>query len=170
MWVQWLKYMNGVYLNLLNKHVPLKIIKVVHIPLNEWMTDNMLALKAFRSENELIWRKTRIKINFYIYYHSCMAVKKDISKRKAELIEQKVNNCECDQDKLFSLIHSLFGSKRITVLLEYTSSFTLAYSINMFFIDKIQMIKMEFPLLEVCLPAYSIVNIDIIKLLCTAVF
>ena len=35
--------------------------------------------------------------------------------------------------KMFSFIYSLFGSKQITVLPEYTSSFTLAYTINMFF-------------------------------------
>ena len=55
-----------------------------------------------------------------------MAVKKAISKRKAELMEQRVTNCKCDQKKLFSLIHSLFGSKKIIVLPEYTSSVTLA--------------------------------------------
>ena len=57
-----------------------------------------------------------------------MAVKKAISIRKAELMEQNVINC--DQKKLFSLIHSLFGSKKITVLPEYTSSFTLAGIFN----------------------------------------
>ena len=137
---------------LLDKHVPLKKITVVDRPLNEfkWMTDNILALKAIRRKNELIWRKTRITINFNIYYDSCMAVKKAISIRKAELMEQNVINCEGNQRKLFSLIHSLFGSKKITVLPEYTSSFTLASSINMFFIEKIHNIKMEFPLLEAC--------------------
>ena len=96
-----------------------------------------------------------------------MAVKKAISIRKAELMEQRVINCEGDQKKLFSLIHSLFGSKKITVLPEYTSSFT---SINMFFIEKIHKIKMEFPLLEACLPAYSFVDIDTIMPVCTTVF
>ena len=56
--------------------------------------------------------------------------------------------------KLFSLIHSLIGSKKNTALPEYTSSFTLASTINMFFIYKISTIKMEFPLLEACLPVY----------------
>ena len=51
-------------------------------------------------------------------------------------MEQNVINCEGDQKKLFSLIHSLFGSKKITVLPEYTSSFTLASSINMFLLRK----------------------------------
>ena len=32
------------------------------------------------------------------------------------------------------------------------------------------MIKMEFPHLEACLPAYSFVDIDIIMPVCTAVF
>ena len=49
-----------------------------------------------------------------------------ISIRKDELMEQRVINCEGDQKKLVSLIHSLFGSKKITVLPEYCKSFTLA--------------------------------------------
>ena len=143
---------------------------VVDRPLNEWMTDNILVLKAICRKNELIWRQTCITINFNIYYDSCMAVKKAISKRKAELMEKRVINCEGDQKKLFSLIHSLFGSKKITVMPEYTSSFTLVSSINMFFIEKIHKIKMEFPLLEACLPGYSFVDIDTIMPVCTAVF
>ena len=35
---------------------------VVDRPLNEWMTDNILTLKAIRRKNELIWRKTRTTI------------------------------------------------------------------------------------------------------------
>ena len=36
--------------------------------------------------------------------------------------------------------------------------------------DKINTIKMEFPLLEACIPVYSFVDIDIIMPACTAVF
>ena len=39
-----------------------------------------------------------------------------------------------------------------------------------YFIDKISTIKMEFHLLEACLPVYSFVHIDIIMPACTAVF
>ena len=136
-------------------------------PLNQWMTDNILTLKAIRRKNELIWRKTRITMNFNMYYDSCMTMKNAISIRKAELMEQRVINCEGDPNKLFSLINSLVGSKKITVLPEYTSSFTLASSINMFFIEKIHKIKMEFRRLEACLPAY---DIDTIMHLYNAVF
>ena len=121
-------------------------------------------------QNSTTHRTSSSTINFDIYYDSCKAVKEAISKIKSELMEQRVIDCEGDQKKLFSLIHSLLGSKRNTVLPEYTSSFTLASTINMFFIDKISTIKMEFPLLEACLPMYSFVDIDIIMPACTAVF
>ena len=60
--------------------------------------------------------------------------------------------------------------KKITVLPENTSSFTMASSINMFFIEIINMIKMEFPLLKACLSAYSFVDMDMIMSVCTTVF
>ena len=83
--------------DLLDKHAPKKHIYVVDRPLNEWMTDDILKLKAIRRKNELIWRKSRTTINFDIYYESCKAVKKAISKRKSELMEQRVIDCEGDQ-------------------------------------------------------------------------
>ena len=39
-------------------------------------------------------------------------MKEAISKRKSELVEQRVIDCEGDQKKLLSLIHSLLGSKK----------------------------------------------------------
>ena len=85
---------------LLNKHAPKNNIYVVDSPLNEWMTDDILTLKAIRRKNELIWRKTRTTIHFNIYYDSCKAVKEAISTRKSELMEQRVIDCEGDQKKI----------------------------------------------------------------------
>ena len=68
--------------DLLDRHAPKKNIYVVDRPLNEWMTHNILTLKAIRRKNELIWRKRRTTINFDIYYDSCKAVTKAISQRK----------------------------------------------------------------------------------------
>ena len=56
------------------------------------------------------------------------------------------------------------------MLPEYTSSFTLVSTINKFLIDTINTIKMEFPLLEACLPVCSFIDIDIIMTACTAIF
>ena len=62
--------------------------------------------ETIRRKNELSWRKTRITIYFNIYYCRCMAVKKAISIRTDELLEQRVINCEGDKKKLFSLSHT----------------------------------------------------------------
>ena len=85
-----------------------------------------------------------------------LIVKKDISKSKSELMDQ--GSLIVKMTKMVSLIHSLLGIKKSTVLPEYTSSFTLASTINMFFIDIINTIKMEFPPLEACLTVYSVVD------------
>ena len=73
-----------------------KIIYVVDRPLNEWMTEDIITMKAIRRKNELIWRKNCTTINFDIYYDSYKAVKEAISKRKSELMEERVIDCEGD--------------------------------------------------------------------------
>ena len=49
--------------SLLKKHAPLKEIDVVERPLNDWMTDNILARKQIRRQREKIWRQSPITIN-----------------------------------------------------------------------------------------------------------
>ena len=94
--------------NMLDKHAPKKNIYVVDMPLNEWMTDNILALNAFCRKNGLIrWQTRTTIINFDIYCDRCKAVEKSISKRKSQLMEQRVINCEGDQKiMVFSHIFS----------------------------------------------------------------
>ena len=96
---------------LLDKHAPLKEIDVVERQLNDWMTDDILALKKkIRRKKELICRKNPITINFDIYIESCKAVKLAIENGKAELIKKKITDCNGDQKKLFKVIDSLLGS------------------------------------------------------------
>ena len=61
--------------SLLDKHAPSKRIYVVDRPMNDWMTDDILVLKALRRKYELLWRKTRLTVHFDMYSESCMAVK-----------------------------------------------------------------------------------------------
>ena len=99
--------------DLLDRHAPKKNIYVVDRNLNEWMTDDILTLKAIRRKNELIWRKTRTTINFDIDYDSYIAVKRAISKRTSELMEQRVIDCKGDQKKMFLSYILYLGVKRI---------------------------------------------------------
>ena len=42
---------------LLDKHAPQKKIQIVDRPLNDWMNDDIQALKEIRRKKEDIWRK-----------------------------------------------------------------------------------------------------------------
>ena len=64
--------------SLLDKHVPSKRIYVVDRPMNDWMTDDILVLKALRRKYESLWRKTRLTVHFDMYSESSMAVKKQL--------------------------------------------------------------------------------------------
>ena len=90
-------------------------------------------------------------------------------------MEHNVINCEGDQRKLFSLIHSLLNIKMLVVKRSQCCQNILALLLwhlqsTCFLLRKIHNIKMEFPLLEACLPAYSFVDIYTIMPVCTVVF
>ena len=155
---------------LLDKHAPLKEIDVVERQLNDWMADDILLLKKIRRKKELIWRKHPITINFDIYIASCEAVKNAIDSSKAELLQRKIIDCNGNQKKLFKIIDSLLGRKKQQVLPEYSCALSLASMINTFFLDKISLIRADFPLLEPTLKPYSFDSIDSILPHCTTIF
>ena len=68
--------------------------------MNDWMTDDILVLKALRRKYESLWRKTRLTVHFDMYSESCMDVKTAISNRKSEILQNKISDCNGDQKKL----------------------------------------------------------------------
>ena len=142
---------------------------LIHLLNNDdWITDNILALKKIRRKHESIWRRTRLTIHFDLYKESCKAVKQAIIESKAKITQQKIIDCNGDQKKLFKIVDPLLGRNKTTVLPEYSDPATLASTINTFFIDKIDKIRTEFPLLEVDLPPFSFGDMDSIMPVCTA--
>ena len=85
----------------LYKHVPSKRIYVVEKPINDWMTDDNLVLKALRLKYESFWRKTRLTVHFDMYSESCMDVKTAISNSKSEILQKKISDCNGDQKNTF---------------------------------------------------------------------
>ena len=84
--------------SLLDKHAPSKRIYVVERPMNDWMTDDILVLKALRRKYESLWRKTRLTVHFDIYSGTCMDVKTAISKSKSEILQKKISDCNGNQN------------------------------------------------------------------------
>ena len=85
--------------SLLDKHAPSKRIYAVVSPMNDWMTDDVLVLKALRRKYESLWRKTRLTVHFDMYSGSWIDVKTAISKRKSEILQNKISDCNGDQKK-----------------------------------------------------------------------
>ena len=79
--------------SLLDKHAPSK-------PMNDWMSYDILVLKALRRKYESLWRKTRLTVHFDMYSESCMDVKTAISNSKSEILQKKISDCNGDQKKL----------------------------------------------------------------------
>ena len=79
--------------------LPSKRIYVVERPMNDWMTDDILVLKALRRKYESLWRKTLLTVHFDMYSGSCMDVKTAISKSKSEILQNKTSDCNGDQKK-----------------------------------------------------------------------
>ena len=72
--------------SLLDKHAPSKHIYVVERPMNDWMTDDILELKARCRKYESLWRKTRLTVHFDIY-----------SESKSEILQKNISDCNGDQ-------------------------------------------------------------------------
>ena len=119
---------------ILDKHAPLKRMYVVERPMNDWITDNILALKKIRRKHESIWRRTRLTIHFDLYKESCKAVKQAIIESKAKITQQKISDCNGDQKKVFKIVDPLLGRNKTTVLPEYSDPATLASTINTFLV------------------------------------
>ena len=104
---------------LLDKHAYLKTIQVVERPMNDWINDDILALR-------IKIRRTRLTIHYDLYKESCMAVKKGISESKSQIFLKKINECHGDQKRLFEIIGIMIGRKRNDVLSIYDDPVSLA--------------------------------------------
>ena len=137
--------------------------------MNDWMTNDILVLKALRRKYESLWHKTRLTAHFDMYSESCMDVKTAISNSKSEIMQKKISDCNGDRDpkKLFKIVDTSLGRNMQTTLPQYDSPLTMASVLNNFFIDKIDNIRAEFPLLEANLPCYSFLSMDSIMPICT---
>ena len=74
---------------LLDKHAPLKTIQMVGRLMNDWINDDILALKIIRRKNESLWRRTRLTIQYDLYRKNCMVVKNAISESKSQIFENE---------------------------------------------------------------------------------
>ena len=81
-------------------------------------------------------------------------------------MQNKISDCNSDQKKLFKIVDTLLGRNKEAMLPKYDSTLTMDSVMNNFFIDKIDNIRAEFPLLEANLPSLSFLSMDSIMSMC----
>ena len=98
-----------------------------------------------------------------------MAVKYAIYENKTQTIHKRITDSNGDT-KLLNIIKTLLGRQKKLVLPDYSDPITRASTFNMYFIDKIANIRVEFPLLESSLTPYSFGSMDSIMPTCANLF
>ena len=74
-------------------------------------------------------------------------------------MQNKISDCNGDQKKFFKIVDTLLGRNKEATLPK-------PLTMNYFFIDKIDNIRDEFPLLEANLPSYLFLSMDSIMSMC----
>ena len=87
--------------------------------MNDWMTDDILVLKALRRKYESLWRKTRLTVHFDMYSESCVDVKTAIRNSKSEILQKKISDSNGDQNFFFKIVDTLLGRNKQTMLPKY---------------------------------------------------
>ena len=97
-------------------------------------------------------------------------MKNAINESKTKVVQKKIVDSKGDQKQYFKIVEILLGRTKQTVLPEYQDPASLASRFTMFFMDKINKIRLEYPLFESNLPFYSFVSMDSILPSYTTVF
>ena len=84
--------------------------------MNDWMTDDILVLKALRRKYESFWRKTRLTVHFDMHSESYMAVQRTISKSTSGIVKKKISDLNRNQKKVFKIVDILLGRNKQTML------------------------------------------------------
>ena len=129
--------------NILEIHAPLKTKQFVERPLCPWINEEILKAKRVRRKYERIWRKSLLTVHKEMYIDQKQYVQDLISRAKKQYYNDKVEQCEGDQAKLFKITESLLHQKGKTALPNHLSLADLANDFNTFFENKITKIRVE---------------------------
>ena len=96
-------------------------------------------------------------------------MKSAINESKTKVIQKKIVDSKGDQKQLSKIVETLLGRTKEIVLPEYQDPASLASRFNMFFIGKLDKIRLEFPyhlILSSQWPqSYQLVQLYLINLL-----
>lgn len=108
-----------------------------------WFNGLVRALRKKRRAAERRWRRLRTVQSREEYVCARHAVVENVAKCKREYFKGKINSCNGDQRKLWTIMNGLLGKHSKTHFPEGIPEITLASHFNDFFINKIRSIRLE---------------------------
>ena len=112
---------NDALLELLDKHAPTKLRRVVQRLPQPWMNAEILEAKRVRRRYERRWRRSPLTVYRQAFKASCEDVKKKIRESQSTYFRKQIDACGKDQPKLFKIVNNLLGRGKPSSLPEYTS-------------------------------------------------
>jgi exonuclease III len=135
------KQYSDVLKSLLDLHAPEKSKKVAIRERRPWMTEKIANAKKRRRRFERKWRKSKLTVHREIYEQERDAVKEMIQSEKSHYYNEKVEECEGDQKKLFSIVDKLLNKNQPSAMPQHDSVESLVNSFSDFFQGKIETIR-----------------------------
>ena len=132
---------NSVLSELLDKHAPLKSKEITIRPKLPWITDEIVRLRQLRRRAERLWRRygTMSSRNTFQYFRT--RTTNLLFKACRGYYFSKIENCQGDQKKLYSIVNSLLMPDKTDEYPTYSSKTDLANKFNDYFIDKVTKIR-----------------------------
>ena len=106
-----------------------------------WYDSSVAQLRRRRRHFERRWRRLRSDQSRREFVEARAAVVSQINLRKVQHFKGRIDHCDGDQKKLFSVFNDLLGFRQTKILPTYASGTELATSFSQFFTSKIARIR-----------------------------
>ena len=128
--------------SVLESHAPIQMKKVSSKTMVPWFNNSIKRAITKRRRFERLWRKDKIEIKKQMLRTARNEVSYLIEQSKRKYYNDKIDNCEKDQKKLFEVINDFMNRKENTKL-PSGSLLELVKAFDKFFITKIENIRLN---------------------------
>ena len=135
---------NVVLTKLIEKHAPLQTCRIADRPLVPWCNKNVIKAKQIRRQCERKWRHTSLQVHRDLYKTQCAEVKRTIIKAKSDYYTSEIEQCGCDNRRLYRLLNGLLQRRKSHYLPVNNNIHELALRFSTFFSAKIETIRVAF--------------------------
>ena len=129
---------------LIEKHAPLQTCRIADRPLVPWYNKKVTKATQIRRQYERKWRHTSLQIHREIYKTQCAKVKRTIIKAKSDYYTSEIEQCGCDNRRLYRLLNGLLQRRKSHYLSVNNNFHELASRFSTFCFAKIEKIRVAF--------------------------